>query len=58
MATAVGIEVIYHNERYTSKDAEEHIRDNLGIRDYKKVRELVDKMAACMILSNYLEEQK
>ena len=48
------LEIIYVDERHTSSDAEEHIRENLGITNPTKIREMVDKMAASMILSNYI----
>ena len=52
------LEVDYHDERYSSLEAEEHIKQNLGITNHKKVTELVDKVAASMILNNYLEKMK
>ena len=54
----LGINVKYHDERYTSRDAEEHIRINLGITKWEKIKELVDKVAASMILNSYLNKKK
>ena len=53
-----GIWIIYFDEGYTSRMAEEHIRGTLGIREPKKVRELLDKMAAAMILMEYVKTEK
>jgi putative Holliday junction resolvase len=50
--------VIYVNERYSSKEAEEHIIENLGITNRKKIKELVDKMAACMLLQEYVDKDR
>ena len=55
---ASGIGVEYVNERYSSKEAEEHIRVNLGITKWEKVKELVDKMVACMLLQEWLDKKK
>ena len=55
LGNGLGVEVVYHNERYSSKEAEEHIRNNLGIKNPKKIAELVDSMAATMVLSQYLQ---
>lgn len=52
-----GIWVVYFDEGYTSRMAEEHIKVNLGIRDPKKIRDLVDKVAASMILSEYITSE-
>lgn len=53
-----GVEVIFVNERYSSKDAEEHIRINLGITKPERIKELVDKMAAAMVLQLYLDNKR
>jgi len=58
LAEISGLEVVYFNERYSSKEAEEHIRNNLGITRHEKIRELVDKMAASMVLQVYLDKLK
>jgi len=42
---------VYHNERYSSLEAQEYIRE-------RKLKELVDAVAATMILQSYLEEIK
>jgi len=49
-----GLEVVFVDERLSSWEAEEHIRNNLGIIKREKVKELIDKMAAVMILNNYI----
>jgi len=54
LGESLSIEIVFVNERYSSKEAEEHIRENLGITNREKVAELVDKMAAAMILSDYI----
>ena len=44
-------QVVYQNERYTSVAAEQHIR---AFRS----KELLDAVAACMILQSYMEKKK
>ncbi|MCL2755837.1 MAG: Holliday junction resolvase RuvX [Firmicutes bacterium] len=58
LAIESGLEVVYFNERYSSKDAEDHIRENLGVTNHRKIAELVDKMAAAMILSDYIKDKQ
>jgi len=58
LSKATLLEVDYHDERYSSMDAEEHIKQNLGIKNPKKVVELVDKVAASMILNSYLKKEQ
>ena len=50
-----GLPVVYFDERYSTKCAEEHIRNNLGIRNPKKVAELIDTTAASMLLLEYIQ---
>jgi len=57
LSHASGLEVVYVNERYSSLDAEEHIRKNLGIKNPIKIREMVDKMVACMLLQEYVNNK-
>ena len=54
----LGIEVAYHNERYSSLEAEEYIREKMGITKREKVKELVDGVAAAMILQSYLDSRR
>ncbi|MCL2851212.1 MAG: Holliday junction resolvase RuvX [Firmicutes bacterium] len=54
----LGVSVEFHDERYSSAEAEEHIKVNLGITKREKIKELVDKIAASMILNSYLNKVK
>ena len=54
----LGVPVEYFDERYSSQAAEQHIRENLGIKNPKKVVELVDTMAATMVLQEYLAQRR
>ena len=58
LETKLNIRVDYVNEHYSSKDAEEHIRQNFGINNHKRVAELVDKVAASMLLYDYINLTK
>ena len=51
-----GLPVIYQDERLSSWEAEQEIRDKMQIRDPKKIRELVDSIAASMVLSEWLSK--
>ena len=55
LAEETALEVKYFDERYSSLEAEEHIRRNLGVTNPQKIKGLLDKVAACMILNSYLE---
>ena len=57
LSDKTGIAIIFINERYSSIEAEAHIREKLGIIKRDKVKELIDKMAAAMILQDYLERR-
>lgn len=50
-----GFEIIYEDERLTSDEAEENLR-NKKI-DYRKDKGLVDIESACIILEQYLERK-
>jgi putative Holliday junction resolvase len=54
----LGVRVEYYNEYLTSVDAEQYIRQILGITKIDKIKELVDAVAGCMILNKYLEVGK
>ena len=58
LSEVCGVLVAFVNERYSSQDAEYHIREKMGITKRDSIKELVDKVAACMILQNYLDAQK
>jgi len=49
------VEVVFHDESYTSWEAEEYIKEKLGIKDPKKIAEMVDSIAACMLLNSWLK---
>lgn len=51
-----GLQVFYQDERYTSFEAEEYLKE-AGIR-WEKRKELLDKVSAQIILQNYLDERK
>ena len=52
----LGIPVILWDERYTSAKANSWLKE-MGI-DYKKSKTVIDKIAAAIILKDYLDEQK
>ena len=53
-----GLEVIYHDERLTSREAEDILRNEMHIKDPKKIAEMVDSMAANMVLNSWLQKSK
>ena len=53
----LGLEVVYQNELLSSNEAQIHIKENMNIRDPKKIKELIDKVAASMVLQEYMESQ-
>ena len=53
-----GLQVHYHDERLTSAAAEDVLRDEMGINDPRKIAEMVDSMAANMVLNSWLEKTK
>jgi len=54
----VAASIVLRNEYRSSVDAETYIRNVMGIRDLKKVKELVDCVAAFMVLQEYLDKLK
>jgi putative Holliday junction resolvase len=54
----LGVRIEFQNEFMTSRQAEEYLRGTMGIRDQKKVKELIDAAAAAVILNEYLEKKK
>ena len=50
------IEVFYQDERYTSFEAEEYLKE--ARIPWEKRKTLLDKVAAQIILQNYLDERK
>lgn len=50
-----GIEVVMHDERYTSKDAKRIIRQSGAKKKKRREKELVDKVSATLILRDFLE---
>jgi putative Holliday junction resolvase len=55
LRAGLGAEVFYHNEFLSSAEAERYIRETMGVTDFKKVKELVDGVAAAVILQSYLD---
>jgi len=51
LSAELGTSVIYHNERYSSLEAEHYIRT-------RKTKELVDAVAAAVILQSYIDGGK
>jgi len=49
-----GVPVVFHNEYLSSNEAETHIREKMKVKDAKKIKELIDKVAASMILEEYI----
>lgn len=54
LAEKAGVEVAFQDERYTSYEAEELLKE-AGIK-WEKRKELLDKVSAQIILQNYLDE--
>jgi len=48
-------EVIFHDEYLSSVDAANYIRDVLRITDREKAKQILDAVAASMILQSYLD---
>jgi putative Holliday junction resolvase len=53
LALATGIEVVFHDERFTSKMAESALLES-GMKRRER-KETVDKVAAAIILQDYLD---
>jgi len=51
-----GVDVAFQDERYTSFEAEEYLKE-AGIK-WEKRKELLDKVCAQIILQNYLDEKR
>lgn len=51
-----GYEIIFEDERLTSDEAEENLRNRKA--DFRKDKGLVDIESACIILRQYLERKK
>ena len=56
LATATGVDVVLRDERYTSRIAESALLES-GMRRRKR-RESVDKVAAAIILQDYLDSTR
>ena len=54
LSKIAGVEVCFQDERYTSYEAEEYLKE-AGIK-WEKRKELLDKVSAQIILQNYLDE--
>lgn len=54
LASVAGVRVCFQDERYTSFEAEEYLKE-AGIK-WEKRKELLDKVSAQIILQNYLDE--
>ena len=58
LSQTTNIPVDFYNETYSTVMAEEHIKQNLGIKNPKKIGEMVDTMAAAMLLQEYLDTKR
>jgi putative Holliday junction resolvase len=56
LQTAIGLPVVLWDERLTSFEAEQHL-EQLGL-NWRRRRQHVDKIAAMIILQNYLDNRK
>lgn len=54
VAAATGLPVETTDERLTSMDADHHLHD-AGVKDWKKRKQRVDRVAAALILQSWLE---
>jgi putative Holliday junction resolvase len=57
LARVITIPIDFHDERLTSVEAEEQIRAS-GVTNPARIKELVDKVAASMILSDYIKHKR
>jgi putative transcription antitermination factor YqgF len=48
--------VIFADENFTSIEAEQYIRNVMGVTDIKKIKDLIDMAAAVMILNSYIQK--
>lgn len=51
-----GLQVAFQDERHTSQDAEESLKQ--GGKTWKEAKALVDRVAAALILQDYLDRMK
>jgi len=56
LSIVAGVKIAFQDERYSSIEAEDYIRSVMGITDRKKIAQLIDSVAATMILNEYLEK--
>ena len=54
----INIEIILHDERYTSKIAYSKVLESVNKKSARRDKGLIDKNAASIILQEYLEEVK
>ena len=52
-----GVSVDYHNELLSSWEAEEYIKEHMGVKNRDRIKEMLDKVAASMILNDYVKEK-
>jgi len=55
IAKGLGVNVEFQNEYLTSHEAEQYIRNVMGVTKLDKVKELLDSVSAKMILQEYLD---
>ena len=56
LAMLTGVQIVFQDERYTSFEAEEYLKE--ARIKWEKRKELLDKISAQIILQNYLDENK
>lgn len=56
--TFPGLDVVLHDERFTSEEAKQVIRQVVPSRKKRRDKGLVDKVSAVIILQDYLEHQR
>lgn len=54
----VGIEVVEWDERFTSQDAHQTLRDMGAKKKQRQSKEKIDEIASALILQGYLDSQK
>lgn len=53
-----GLPVYYSDERLTTVESRRVLVEDAGIHDRKKRKQVIDQMAAVLILQNYLDSQR
>ena len=51
---AINIPVVLQNEHLTSWEAEQYIKETMRIKEPSKIKDMIDKVSASMILNTYM----